>query len=360
MTAAVSLQNRPSRWYPTNICHFYKSYLVRIFLPQLELHAFVSYIMTSDNNNKSVGRTSLSAAATCMEVDTSSTLESHTVGGHAPFLSPDDAIQPSTTTSHRIRLAIGLFLLGFIAFVVADSLTNHYIKTAMKSFLQWVEANPGSGVLVFMLVIFCTTLLFIPGIILTFGSGYVFSNAFGLGVGVLLGSIAVFVGASCGAISSFLLGRFLLRDCVAGLTKRFKLFEAIDKAMEEKGLRIMILLRLSPLIYVSPYLNYGAGGMAVSFGAFTISLLGIIPATIMFVFLGASAGSLADSSEGDSKTTKIVLIIGIILSVFGVALTTYYARLELRKVTASATQNQDDGLDRYEAEPNQINHATHV
>jgi uncharacterized membrane protein YdjX (TVP38/TMEM64 family) len=147
---------------------------------------------------------------------------------------------------------------------------------------------------------------------------------------------------------------------VAGLTKRFKLFEAIDKAMEEKGLRIMILLRLSPLIYVSPYLNYGAGGMAVSFGAFTISLLGIIPATIMFVFLGASAGSLADSSEGDSKTTKIVLIIGIILSVFGVALTTYYARLELRKVTASATQNQDDGLDRYEAEPNQINHATHV
>lgn len=303
--------------------------------------------MVSENNNKSAGRTSLSALATGMEIDTLSTIETPQEGG-----SPDEIRQ--ARRSHRIRQAIGLFLLGFIVFVVADSLTNQYIKSGMRSFLEWVEANPGGGVLVFMLVIFCTTMLFIPGIILTFGSGYVFSNAFGLGVGVLLGSIAVFVGASCGAIVSFLLGRFLFRDCVSGLTKRFKLFEAIDKAMEEKGLRIMILLRLSPLIYVSPYLNYGAGGMAVSFWAFTLSLLAIIPATIMFVFLGASAGSLADSSDGNSKTTKIVLIIGIIFSVFGVVLTTYYARQELRKVTTAAQDATNDDSDRNDAEANGI------
>jgi uncharacterized membrane protein YdjX (TVP38/TMEM64 family) len=242
--------------------------------------------------------------------------------------------------NRNIRRGVGLFLLAFLIFVIVDSQTNAYIKSGMESFLEWVEANPGGGVLVFMLVIFCTTMLFIPGIILTFGAGYAFANAFGLGVGILLGTIAVFVGASAGAILSFLVGRFLLRDCVAGLTKKFKLFEALDNAMEDKGFRILLLLRLSPVIYASPYLNYGAGGMAVSFKAYVLSLVAILPATVMFVFLGASAGSLADSSGGDSKTTTIVLVIGIIFSIFAVALTSYYARQELRKVTARAASQQ--------------------
>ena len=57
-----------------------------------------------------------------------------------------------------------------------------------------------------------STVLFIPGSLLTLGAGFVFSNAFGLGVGVLLGVTAVFFGASAGALISFLLGRYLFRD----------------------------------------------------------------------------------------------------------------------------------------------------
>ena len=33
---------------------------------------------------------------------------------------------------------------------------------------------------------------------------------------------------------SFFIGRFLLRDCVVGLTKKFQMFEALDQAMEKK------------------------------------------------------------------------------------------------------------------------------
>lgn len=241
--------------------------------------------------------------------------------------------------NRRIKAAVGLFLLAFVAFVVTDSLTNSYLKSGMTSFLEWVEDNPGGGVIAFVIVIFFTTMLFIPGIILTFGSGYVFANSFGLGVGVLLGSVAVFIGASAGAMVSFLLGRFLLRDCVSGLTKRFKLLEAVDSAMEEKGLRIMLLLRLSPIIYASPYLNYGSGGMAISFWAYSVALFAILPSTVMFVFLGASAGSLADSSGGgDSTTTTVVLVVGIVFSVFAIGLTTFYAKQELQKVTSASQE----------------------
>ena len=43
--------------------------------------------------------------------------------------------------------------------------------------------------------------LFIPGSILTLGCGFIFANVFGLGLGVVLASIAVFIGASSGAIA---------------------------------------------------------------------------------------------------------------------------------------------------------------
>jgi uncharacterized membrane protein YdjX (TVP38/TMEM64 family) len=64
--------------------------------------------------------------------------------------------------------------------------------------------------------------------LLTLGSGFVFANAFGLGPGILLATIAVFFGASSGATVAFLLGRYLLRDWVSNLTKKYPIFLAID------------------------------------------------------------------------------------------------------------------------------------
>ena len=77
------------------------------------------------------------------------------------------------------------------------------------------------------LFIVCTV-LFVPGSILTLGAGFVFANAFGLGVGLLIGTLSVFFGASAGAIIAFLLGRYLLRDWVQGLASKYAIFEALD------------------------------------------------------------------------------------------------------------------------------------
>jgi uncharacterized membrane protein YdjX (TVP38/TMEM64 family) len=253
------------------------------------------------------------------------------------------------------KTAVALILIAFVAFVVADSLTNGYIKDGIDNFLEWIEANPAGGVFVFMLVIFVTTILFVPGVILTLGAGFVFANTFGLGVGVLLGTVAAFVGAFAGAMASFLLGRFLFRDCVSGLTKKYAIFEALDNAFEEKGFRIMALLRLSPLIYVSPYLNYGAGGTAISFWAYFWALFAILPGTVLYVFLGASAGSLADTGnsgdDNDSPVTTIVLVVGIVFSFLAVALTSYYAKKELNKATANRRADLwDDAITTTEEE----------
>jgi uncharacterized membrane protein YdjX (TVP38/TMEM64 family) len=234
------------------------------------------------------------------------------------------------------KAVVAVILVAFIAFLIADSLTNGFVKDGINNFLEWIEANPVGGIFVFMLVYFVATVLFVPGSILTLGAGFVFANTFGLGAGVLLGTLAVFFGASAGAIVSFLLGRFLLRDWVSGLTKKHTIFEALDNAFEEKGFRIMALLRLSPIIPFNA-INYIAGVTAISFWAYFWALFAILPGTILYVFLGASAGSLAESansSGGSSTVTIIVIVIGIIFGFLAVAFTSYYAKKELNKVTA--------------------------
>ena len=252
--------------------------------------------------------------------------------------------QSSSRQAYYQRVVVGIILISFIAFIVADSLTNGYVGDGINSFLEWIEDNPGLGIFVFMAVYFVATVLFIPGSVLTLGAGFVFANAFGLGTGVLLGAISVFFGASSGAIAAFFLGRFLLRDWVSRLTKKYAIFEALDLAFEEKGCRIMTLLRLSPIVPFNA-INYIAGVTALSTWGYISAMLGILPGTILYVFLGASAGSLADSANsGDNMTiTIVVIVVGIVFGLIAVGFTSYYAKQELNKIVARREAEQRVG-----------------
>ena len=191
-------------------------------------------------------------------------------------------------------------------------------------------------------VYFLATVLFIPGSVLTLGAGLVFSMAFGLGGGVALGSISVFLGASLGAIASFLLGRFLLRKQIEKLSKKYAVFQAIDNALMDNGLKIFFLLRLSPIIPFNA-INYIGGVSSVSFRDYVITLFGILPGTILYVFLGASAGSLAGgmSSGGNAIVTISVVVIGAIFGILAICLTTRYARRELNQVVEERRAMQE-------------------
>jgi len=265
------------------------------------------------------------------------------------------------TSSSIKKMILGLLLLGFIIFVIVDSLTNQYTRSTILRFLEWIEDNPTLGVIAFIGVYFICTIFFIPGSILTLGAGFVFSaSTSSLWTGVLLGTIAVFIGASLGAIASFLLGRYLFRDgFVARLTQKYSVFEAIDTALAEKGFRIMVLLRLSPIIPFN-VLNYVSGITAIQFLHYCIACVAMLPGTILFVFLGASAGSLSEIGgneddnnvdlvddeyieqlEKEDKTvTIVVIVVGVIFGVLAIAVTSYYAKQELNKVIAKKEQEQ--------------------
>ena len=58
------------------------------------------------------------------------------------------------------------------------------------------------------------------GLILTIGAGAAFAGALGVGWGVLVGTLAVWVGSNVGAGICMLLGRYLLRDWVNELVQK--------------------------------------------------------------------------------------------------------------------------------------------
>jgi uncharacterized membrane protein YdjX (TVP38/TMEM64 family) len=183
------------------------------------------------------------------------------------------------------------------------------------------------------LVYATATVLFIPGSILAMSAGFVFASAFGLGAGIVLVTLSVFAGASIGAAASFLLGRYLLRDLVQRLARKYTIFEAVDSALQQNGLKIFLLLRLSPIIPFNAT-NYIGGVSAVSFRDFLLALFGILPGTIFYAFLGCSAGSLADSSSrgDDFIITIIVVVLGVIFGVSAIWLSARYARKELNRI----------------------------
>lgn len=270
----------------------------------------------------------------------------------------ESSTQQTTSSQNYKKYTLAFFLVAFVVFVILDStIGNGWITDGVDAFLEWIEENPGGGIFVFVLVYFAATVLFVPGSILTLGAGFVFANAYGLGVGVLLGTLAVFVGASAGAIVAFVLGRFLLREWVGGLATKYAIFAALDSALAEKGFRIMVLLRLSPIIPFNA-LNYIAGVTAIGFWEYVWALFAILPGSILYVFLGASAGSLADSaSSGDSKVvTIVVIVVGVVFGILAVGVTSYYAKQELNKVTqarneAMEAESESDKQDEEAAEP---------
>ena len=280
---------------------------------------------------------------------------------------------PPSARQKAVKILFGLAFVAFVAYVIVDSATNMHFIHAIEAFLEWVEVNPVGGVFAFVvgtyqtisvhyvfsrlivcttstltvfmcIVYFVATILFLPGSILTLGAGFVFAMAFGLGGGVILGTLAVFLGASAGAMVAFLIGRYLLRDQMLKLTKKYVIFEALEAALAKNGLRIFALLRLSPLVPFN-VINYIAGVTSVSFRDYAISLFAILPGTILFVFLGASAGSLTESatSGGDNSTiTIIVAVVGAVFGILAIVMTARYAKRELQRVTEERRQLEEE------------------
>lgn len=252
------------------------------------------------------------------------------------------------------KLLIAAILIGVVTFVIVDSLTNKHISNGFQVFLTWIESNLVAGVFAFMGVYFIATVCFVPGSLLTLGSGFVFGSAVGVGYGVLLASVAVLVGATLGSIVAFLLGRYLLRECVRHrLVKKYPVVEAVDEALQSNGFKIFFLLRLSPIVPFNA-INYIAGVTGISLRNYTLALIGIIPGTVLYCFIGATAGGLMEAEQGVSQPVTIAsIVVGVVLAFAAVFVASYYAKREFNKIIEEKqnTEREEEDADEEEGLP---------
>lgn len=233
--------------------------------------------------------------------------------GSSPLLAQDQAVP----------LQQGLSLLG--------QLQSHLV-----TLLTWIDSLGAVAPLAFILLYIGVTLAFLPASVVTLGAGVVF--------GVVKGSLLVLVGAMLGAIGAFLVGRYLARDWVARRIASNSQFQAIDNAIGREGRKVIFLLRLSPLFPFN-LLNYGLGLTKISLRDYILGTVGIIPGTVMYVYLGSLIGNLAmigaKTVPADSDITNLqwgLRLVGLGATIAVTLYVTQIARKALRETIPDPAQ----------------------
>jgi uncharacterized membrane protein YdjX (TVP38/TMEM64 family) len=182
--------------------------------------------------------------------------------------------------------------LALLLFVVAAALAAWFLWLAerLPAFVSWVQSQGAVGLLAFGALYALATVLMIPGALITLLAGYVY----GPWLGTAVVSPASVVGATC----AFLLGRTLFRERFERRIAAAPRFQALQAAIARQGLRILVLVRLSPIF---PYslVNYLFGltrlrAVTYAFG----SWIGMLPGTFLYVYLGSTVEDLTDLAAG--------------------------------------------------------------
>lgn len=228
----------------------------------------------------------------------------------------------------RDKLKPALKLLFWIILIAAMIAVAKYfnVQGLLKSTLNWIAGLGPWGPVTFIIIYILATILFIPGSLLTLGSGVIF--------GVLWGSIYVSIGATIGAGGAFLVGRYLARGWVEKRIEGNNKFKAINDAVAREGWKIVGLARLSP-VFPFNLLNYAFGVTQVSFkDYFFLTWIGITPGTVLYVYIGSLASSLTSlGTEGRARTPAdwTFYAVGLVATVIVTLYVTRIARKALEK-----------------------------
>ncbi len=210
------------------------------------------------------------------------------------------------------------------------------LQQQLISVLEWIDSLGAIAPLAFILLYILITVALLPASIVTLGAGIVF--------GIFKGSLLVFIGAMLGATAAFLVGRYLARDWVAQRIANRPKFQAIDAAISREGRKVIFLLRLSP-VFPFNLLNYGLGLSQVSLRDYVLGTLGIIPGTIMYVYLGSLVGSLAmlgaDTGMQDAQAATVQWILRIVGLIATVAVTVYITRIAQQALKTTLPETEE-------------------
>src|SRR5262249_26419709 len=112
------------------------------------------------------------------------------------------------------------------------------------------------------------------------------------------------------------------------------------------GFKIVFLLRLSPL-FPFGFLNYALGLTKISFREYVLaSWIGMLPGTVMYVYLGSTLKSVTDLAAGRAQgggVEKLLFVVGLAATVAVAAFVARVARAALKDALPMQTERPRAG-----------------
>ena len=191
----------------------------------------------------------------------------------------------------------------------------------LKEIINFIDNNYTlSMVLYLVFTIIGSSVLALPGV--TFA--VIASGLFG----PWIGSLYCLIGATLGAVLSFLLSRYLLKDSVEELVKKNnRLYNIIFQTNSEKEMLILMITRLLP-IFPFNLQNFAYGITNISIVKYTMgTFLFMIPGVIIFSI--GTDGIL--NIQNRSKMLLIGFLIICLMTILGIYLYKKYKLLTIRE-----------------------------
>jgi uncharacterized membrane protein YdjX (TVP38/TMEM64 family) len=173
---------------------------------------------------------------------------------------------------------------------------------------------------------------FVPGAALTLAGGAIF--------GLVEGTLYVLVAATLGSALAFLVARYLARSAVERRIAGNARFAAIDRAVGEQGLKIVALLRLSP-VFPFNLLNYGLGLTRVRFRDYLLASAGMLPGTLLYVYLGKLGGDVAAAAGGADAARSPLELTFLVVGLIATGVVTWF----VTRIARRALREQVDGVE---------------
>jgi len=224
-----------------------------------------------------------------------------------------------------VALLFGLaVVIGYVKF--GNVLSLDYLATREEALRDYQQQYPQLTYLLAFLAYVTVTGLSIPGAtVLTL----LYAWFFGLLHGVILVSFA----SATGATVAFLLSRYLFRTAIQN--KFGQQLQQFNNALEKEGPFYLFTLRLIPAI---PFfvINVVMGLTPLkTFTYWWVSQLGMLPATIIYVYAGASVPALADLAE---RGTGGILSLRVVAALVLLGLFPLIARSVLAKLAPKTSK----------------------
>ncbi len=201
--------------------------------------------------------------------------------------------------------AARLRLLGLaVAVLIAGGLVWLLLGGDVDQVQSAVAATGAWGPLVYVALHLVLTLVPVSKNLLSGVAGALFGLAGGIAIS--------WVASMLSALLGFAIARRLGREAVAELTG--PRIERAEDVMRRQGVAAVIVARLTPVLPFT-IVNYGAGVSAVSLRDFLVgTAVGIVPGTVGYAALGASAGRSAQIVVAAFAVGTVLLVGSVVVA----------------------------------------------